>query len=127
MHDKEKTTIKELIEESYIKGVHEEQDAKIVKSGFHKEFTMLVFKDDAIEKVTVDQWFDRIEKMKRENPELWKAKTTHDLSFIDVTGNAAAVKINVYKGKTHFSTDYMLLYKFNDGWKIVSKTFTIPH
>lgn len=35
-------------------------------------------------------------------------------------------KLNVYKGTTHFSTDYMLLYKFNDGWKIVSKIFTVP-
>jgi hypothetical protein len=126
MQDKEQKKIKKLIEKAYIKGIHEEQDAKIVKSGFHQEFAMLVFKEDAIEKVNVDQWFDRIDKMKRETPELWKMKTTHTFSFIDVSGNAAATKLNVYKGKTHFSTDYMLLYKFKEGWKIVSKVFTIP-
>ncbi|NIV44636.1 hypothetical protein GWN49_07160, partial [Candidatus Bathyarchaeota archaeon] len=40
--------------------------------------------------------------------------------------NAAVAKLDVYKGTTQFSTDYMLLYKFKEGWKIVSKIFTVP-
>jgi len=126
MQDEKRMAVKEVIEKAYIEGIHGDQDAKTVKGGFHEEFAMLVFKDDAIEKFNVDRWLDRVDKMKRENTKLWKAKTTYDFSFIDISGNAAAAKLNVYKGKTHFSTDYMLLYKFKDGWKIVSKIFTIP-
>ena len=97
-----------------------------MKSGFHQDFAMLVLQDNAIDKVTVDQWLERVEGMKADNPQLWGAETTHDFAFIDVAGNAAAAKLNVFKGTTHFSTDYMLLYRFNEGWRIVSKIFTVP-
>lgn len=67
----------------------------------------------------------KIEEMKRNNPELWKGKTTYAFKLIDITRNAACAKIEVYKNNAFFSTDYMLLYKFKDGWKIVSKIFSI--
>ena len=118
--------IKKVIEKAYIKGIHGNQDENIVKGGFHKKFNMLVLQDNNIDKVNVDEWLKRIEKMKQENPELWDAKTNHKFLLIDVKGNAAVAKLDVYKGETHFSTDYMLLYKFEEGWKIVSKIFTIP-
>jgi hypothetical protein len=28
--------------------------------------------------------------------------------------------------KAHFSTDYLLLYRFEEGWRIVSKIFAVP-
>lgn len=126
MENAEKEAVRQVIEEAYIRGIHGDQNEKTVKSGFHEDFAMLVLEDNAIHKVTVDEWLDRIETMKTDNPELWSAETTYDFAFIDVAGKAAAAKLNVYKGTTHFSTDYMLLYGFEDGWRIVSKTFTIP-
>jgi hypothetical protein len=127
MGNTEEEAIKEVIEEAYIRGIHGNQDEKTVNSGFHQDFAMLVLQDDTIDKVTVDEWLDRIETMKADNPELWSAKTTHNFRLIDVTGYAAVAKLDVYKGATHFSTDYMLLYKFEDGWRIVSKIFAIPN
>ena len=88
---------------------------------------MLVLQDDTIDKVTVDEWLDRIETMKADNPEFWNAETTHNFELIDVAGYAAVAKLDVYKGTTHFSTDYMLLYRFEEGWRIVSKIFAVPH
>jgi hypothetical protein len=64
--------------------------------------------------------------MKADNPDLWNAKTTHNFLMVDVTGYTAVTKLDVYKGTVHFSTDSMLLYKFEDGWKIVSKIFAVP-
>ena len=72
------------------------------------------------------RWLDRIETMKADNPELWSAKTTRNFVLIDVAGNAAVAKLDVHKGEVHFSTDYMLLYKFEEGWRIVSKVFSVP-
>ena len=97
-----------------------------MKSGFHQDFAMLVLQDDTINKVSVNEWLGRIETMKAENPELWNAETTHNFGLVDVTGYAAVAKLDVYKGTTHFSTDYMLLYRFEDGWRIVSKIFAVP-
>ena len=126
MENAEKEAVRQVIEEAYIRGIHGDQDETRVKSGFHQDFAMLVLQDNAIDKVTVDKWLEQVERMKADNPELWSAETTHGSAFLYVAGNAAAAKLNVYKGTTHFSTDYMLLYKFEDGWRIVSKTFTIP-
>lgn len=118
--------IKKMIEEAYINGIHRDQDRSKVDKGFHQDFAMLVLVDNKITKVDVDEWLKRISKMKKENPNLWNSKTTYDFKLVDVTGTAAVAKLDVYKGATHFSTDYMLLYKFEEGWRIVSKIFTIP-
>ena len=122
----EKEAIKQVIEKAYIQGIHGNQDEEVVKSGFHQDFAMLVLQDDTIHKVSVDGWLDRIETTKPENPELWNVETTHNFELIDVAGYAAVAKLDVYKGATHFSTDYMLLYRFEDGWRIVSKIFALP-
>ncbi|MGD8507189.1 MAG: nuclear transport factor 2 family protein [Candidatus Bathyarchaeota archaeon] len=124
--DNDKEAIKRVIEEAYIGGVHRDQDEDKMKDGFHRDFAMLVLSNNEIDKVNVDEWLERVAKMKKDNPELWKSETSYDFRLVDVTGNAAVAKLDVYKGATHFSTDYMLLYKFREGWKIVSKIFTVP-
>jgi len=126
MENVEKEAIKRVIEKAYIQGIHGNQDEKTVKSGFHQDFNMLVLRDNSIDKVNVDEWLERVEKMKADNPKLWEAETTYDFKLIDLAGYAAVAKIDVYKGEVHFSTDYMLLYKFKEGWRIVSKIFVIP-
>jgi len=126
MEHVERESIKQVIEEAYIRGIHGDQDERRVKDGFHQDFAMLVLKDNAIEKVTVDEWLDRIEASKVDNPQLWDVETTRNFVLIDVTRNAAVAKLDVYKGEKYFATDYMLLYKFVDGWKIVSKVFAFP-
>ena len=120
-----KESIKQVIEKAYIQGIHSNQDEETVKSGFHRDFTMLVLQDNELEKVMVDEWLPRVEVMKKENPDLWEAETRHTFELVDIAGYAAVAKLEVYKGDTYFSTDYMLLYKFEEGWRIVSKIFTI--
>ena len=122
----EEQAIKQVIETAYIQGIHRDQDEETVRSGFHQDFAMLVLRGDDVDKVDVAEWLRRIETMKAENPELWDAETTHRFELVDVAGYAAVAKLDVYKGTTHFSTDYMLLYRFGDGWRIVSKIFAVP-
>ena len=108
MVDNDKEAVKKVILEAYIKGIHGNQDVNRIKGGFHQDFVMLVLSNNNIDKVNVDEWLDRIAKMKKNNPELWKSKKSYDFRLIDVTRNAAVAKLDVYKGTTHFSTDYML-------------------
>jgi hypothetical protein len=122
----DKEAIRQVIEKAYIQGIHGNQDAKTVKGGFHRDFAMLVLKDNTLEKVAVDEWLARVEVMKKESPDLWEAETRHTFELVDVAAYAAVAKVQVYKGTTHFSTDYILLYRFEEGWRIVSKIFSIP-
>lgn len=119
-------SIKQVIEKAYIQGIHTTQDEATVKSGFHQDFAMLVRQDNALEKVMVDDWLVRVDGLKKDNPGLWAGETSRSFEIIDVAGYAAVAKLEVYKGDTHFATDYMLLYKFDQGWQIVSKIFSIP-
>ena len=127
MENNDKEAIRQVIAKAYIRGIHGSQDEETVKSGFHRDFSMLVLKENALEKVMVDEWLSRVEVMKTETPDLWASETRHTFELIDVTGYAAVAKLEVFKGNTHFSSDYMLMYKFEDGWKIVSKIFAIPN
>lgn len=126
MTQKEVNEIKALIEEAYIQGIHTTQSRESIEEGFHPDFAMLVHTGDSFDKVGLDEWLTRIEAMKAQNPELWGAPTTCDFAFVDLASHAAAVKLEVFKGEVHFSTDYMLLYKLDEGWRIVSKIFSIP-
>ena len=126
MAEQSNEDIKSVIEEAYIRGIHGNQDEDLIRSGFHEGFQMLVLAENAIEKVGIDDWLTRIESMKKDNPELWSAEATRQFKLINVDGYAAVAVLDVYRGETHFSTDYMLLYKFNEGWMIVSKIFSIP-
>ena len=53
-------------------------------------------------------------------PEL---ETTAKYPMIDISGNAAVAKVELYRGGKQIFTDYLSLYKFDDGWKIVSKIY----
>ena len=116
--------IKGVIEKAYIEGIHGTQDRETVESGFHPDFNMLVLDGDELQKVTIGEWFHRIEGMKASNPDLWRGETEHEFRLVDVEGRAAVAKLEVYKSGVYFSTDYMLLYRFSEGWRIVSKIFT---
>ena len=76
--------------------------------------------------MTVAEWLERVEGMKRQDPEMWSAETRYTVDLVDASGYAAVAKLQVYKGEAHFSTDYMLLYRLEEGWRIVSKIFAIP-
>jgi type 1 glutamine amidotransferase len=106
--------IKNIIEKAYIEGIHTTQNEATVRSGFHPDFEMLVLKDDKMHKVTLEEWFERIEQLKKENKEMWEKETRYDELVINFDGNSASAKFTVFKGEDYFSTDFMLLYKFKE-------------
>jgi hypothetical protein len=120
--EKEKTAIKQTIETAYVKGIHIDRDPAAIRSGFHPDFTMLVLRDNQMTKVALEDWIARIEEGKKKNPTMTE-KTTHKFEIVDLSGSAAVARIELFKDEKHVFTDYMSLYKFEDGWKIVGKTF----
>jgi hypothetical protein len=115
--------IKKVIKECYVKGVHMNRDVEALKKGFHPDFTILVKKEGG-EMVTVpiSKWIEKIKKWKEKEPEL-KTKYKHKLGMLDVAGNAAVARLDVFKEGKYAYTDYFSLYKFDDGWKIVNNVF----
>lgn len=116
--------VKKVIVDAYVIGGHTKSDTEAMRAGFHEKFVMLVRgKDGTLRQVTRDSWLARIDKHNAEPDKAKPAKVRHKFLRVDVTGNVAVAQIAIYKNSEHIFTDYMSLYRFDDGWKIVAKVF----
>ena len=118
--EKEKNAVKKVLVDSYVKGIHINRDIKLVQEGFHPDFIMHVLDNNQIIKASLDMWLGRLKLDGQKN------QNTIDYKFksIDITGYSAVAKMEIYENSKHIYTDYFSLYKFEDGWKIISKIFT---
>jgi hypothetical protein len=117
-----------VVTESYIKAVHINRDAAAMRTGFHPDFRMLVLgADGRMSAVTLEDWAGRIEKAAA-NPNAPKLPAVkYEFTQVDVQGTAAIARVELWRDGVLTFTDYLSLYKFPDGWKIVGKIyFTHP-
>jgi hypothetical protein len=113
--------VEAAVRAAYVEGMHASFDPAAMRRGFHPDFRMLVLKDDALQAVTLSEWIERLEK--RKAPGAPKPRIDADFTGVDVTGDAATVRLELRRDGRHAFTDYLSLYRFPDGWRIVSKTF----
>jgi hypothetical protein len=114
--------IRSVITSAYIEGIHNRGNVEDIRSGFHPTFEMLRLVQNEIKPFPIEEWISSLEKSRKENPAPLP-RTEGKFVTIDVTGTAAIVKLELYRENKKIFTDYLVLYKFNEGWRIVSKTF----
>jgi hypothetical protein len=119
----EEDKIKNLINISYVEGIHNLGSLDEVAKGFHPDFEMLINRDGNLTKLSIASWIENMKKNRENNPNQVIERTDVSYISIDITGNAAMAKFNLIKGGKVIFTDYMFLYKFGEEWKIVSKIF----
>ena len=119
----ESADVKAVVQSAYVEGVHAKGDAALRRQGFHPDFRMLVLRDGKMSVVTLEEWIGRLEARNQENPNAPKPAIKAEFPIVDITGNAAVVRVELSRDGKHTFTDYLLLYKLPDGWKIVSKIF----
>ena len=115
----DEAAIQEILETSYVQGLHVLRDEAAVRNGFHSHFMMSVNDGEGVTLVPLDVWLERLKLDGQQNPKQVEGR----FEFIDVTGEAASAKLQIYEDGQHLYTDYFGLYKMSDGWKIVSKSF----
>ena len=111
------------IEEAYVKGIHIERDIPAVKEGFHEDFRMSMLRGGALTHMSIAEWIGAIEKSIERDPSPPRHETRWEFPMVDVTGDAAVAKVEIFRDGTHIYSDYLSLYRFEDGWKIVSKIY----
>ena len=122
--DAEKKAVIQVVTDAYINGVHASPSAAAMRKGFHPDFRMLVLTDGKMNAVTLDEWAGRIEKSAAAaKPETPRPNIKSEFPSVTIDGTAAHVQVELWRDGRHTFTDHLLLYKFADGWKIVSKTF----
>ncbi len=121
----EDEAIKKLILTAYVDGLQNKGDLDQTRNGFYPGFDLLMFQHGMINKFPIYNWitYAEMEKQKDPSPLTEDKLTTCEFEFIDITGNAAVAKIHLSKGGKKIFTDYLSLYEFDDGWKIVSKIY----
>ncbi len=120
--DADRAAIETVVKTAYVDGVHAKGDPALMRQGFHPGFRMLVLRDGVMTQVTLEEWIARLEKAERERTSP-RPEIRHELTHLDVTGNAAIARVEIHRDGKHVFTDYLSLYRFPEGWKIVSKIF----
>jgi hypothetical protein len=115
--------VRETVEKAYVHGVHIEADPDLMRAGFDERFVMFVQGDAGVTQVTRDEWIARIEKSRSEKPGAKRPQVAYRFREVDITGNAALVKIEIDRDGKHVFTDYLSLYRTENGWKIVGKIY----
>ncbi len=118
--------IRKVIQTSYVEGLQNEGDTVKINSGFHPSFEMLIpAKDGSLQKYGLAAWKAKIRENVADGRLPRKKGEEISVKFleVDVTGTAATAKFEFYVGGKLTFVDYMFLYRFSDGWKIVSKIY----
>jgi hypothetical protein len=125
--NQQKEAIKNTIITSYVDGLQNEGDSIKIDQGFHPEFVLLGKKDDGTLRVLpISKW--REAQMKKASagklPRLDSTKVSVEFVFVDISEDVAVAKLNYFEGKIHTYTDYITLYNYPSGWKMISKVYT---
>ncbi len=111
--------IKDVVNKAYVEGIHVQRDLAAVRAGFHPDFVMHVLSDKQLIKAPLDLWLERLQLDGTPNDKQIEAK----FLAVDVTGDAATAKLEIYENGVLIYTDYSRLYRFERGWEIVNKLF----
>ena len=115
----ESAAIEATIEKAYIGGIWMKGDEEAARGGFDSAFVMQVGQEDDVISVSLDAWMERLGL----HGEPLRENITHAIQVLDQTGRAAVAKVEIFQDGEVLYTDYMSLYRFDDGWRIVAKTF----
>ncbi|MBU1011567.1 MAG: nuclear transport factor 2 family protein [Bacteroidetes bacterium] len=119
----EEDLVKKVIQSAYVDGLKNFTSLDDIDKGFHPDFEYIAIGTDSskISKTPIATWREGVRKAK-ENGTVPNVKSEAKFLMVDITGNAAVAKIELYRDKKLVFTDYFSLLKFKEGWRIVSKT-----
>ena len=124
----ERAVIEKVVTDAYVDGVHNFRDPAAMRRGFHPDFEMFMLREGKLVRVPLAKWIEAMEarNLKEPPPKATPEAprpTSARFAAVDITGTAATCKVEVFREGKQLFTDYLALYRFDDGWKIVAKTF----
>jgi hypothetical protein len=114
--------VKAIIESAYVGGIHNGGPVADIRAGFHPSFIMFVVNNNEAKQMPIEEWITNIEK-NRATAKTDGSKASAKFITVSVVGNSANAQLELYRKDKKVFTDNLLLYKFSEGWRIVSKTF----
>lgn len=125
--DAETDAIVAVVDKAYVHGVHIDNDPELMRAGMHDTFVMFVQSEKGVNQLTRDAWIERMAASKAKeaakDANAPKPEIKADITVLDRSGKAAVAKVALFRNGKQIFTDYISLYRFEDGWKLVAKTF----
>jgi hypothetical protein len=115
--------VKKVITSAYIDGIHNNGPIENIRKGFHPAFIMFRLIENDAKPLTIEEWIKNIEAGRAKNPQPNASKAEGKFVSVTVAGTSANVVLELSRDGKKIFTDNLLLYKFNEGWRIVGKTF----
>jgi ketosteroid isomerase-like protein len=115
--DSEETAIRQVVQQ-YLDGLRFNDVERLKKAFWPDARLFFVKRDGQLGQLTQAQWYEGFKESagKEEKGDL-------RITAVDITGNAASVKVEEdYPGSKYI--DYLSLLKFDGQWKIVNKIYT---
>ncbi len=114
--------VRRILEDVYVRDMY--VGSRLVLSrDFDDAFHMLVPELDGRRNVPVAVRWDGLEELRSNHPKALSPQTRFEFPLIDVAGNAAIARVDVFHGDTPVYSDYVTLYRVDGEWKLVSKVF----
>lgn len=120
--EKEKEAVISVINSAYVEGFQNLGGRKMMEAGFHPTFVMVLNRGGQLSDLPLARMIEIVEQ-RLSDPNYTHVPVEAKILDVDVTGNAAMVKLELYRDGRKLFTDYLGLYKFNDGWKIFNKLY----
>lgn len=107
--------VKETVNSAYVSGIHNGGPIADIRKGFHPTFQMLRFMENDVKPMGIEEWITAIEKNRAQTNATPAVRTEGKFVSVTVSGTAANVVLELYRGDKKIFTDNLLLYKFNEG------------
>lgn len=117
----EKEVIKEVVQEAinvaFIKG-----DIDLIKKYYHPGYTYITLEDNLLHYTPLYNLLEEVKRRKIKGEYPSKEKISIEFLSIEVAGHAATVKFDFSRQEKRTCADFVSLYRFREGWRIVSQT-----
>jgi len=117
VNEKEKKAIVDVINEAYLGGMYNNDDAKAMHKGFYDKCAFQAIEGEGIEISTLQETISKLENFKSQRKN-WNNRTSVKYTILDIIGTGATVRSDVSYNKEPKFVDLLTLVKFPDGWKI---------
>jgi len=115
--------IRQLLEDVYVRDMYMKETHEALSREFADAFQILVPEFDGRTNEPVALRWDGLETLRTNHPKAVFPETRFEFPWVDVVGNAATARVDVYRGEDHIYTDFVGLYKVEGAWRLISKVF----
>ena len=126
----DKAAIEEVIREAYIQGVYNTGYTLSITQGFSPDFKAIIFEGQDQSRVeTMNDWLKKAEAAKAAEklPLQGKDEVSFRITSISISNTVAHVQLEFMVGGKVQHTDYIGLYHYSSGWRLVTMMYEEGH